>query len=181
METGKHYNYFRDFDASLGRYIQSDPIGLAANANTYGYVEANPLAFADPKGLRPSPGAELDPAYRWQPQPGDSSPGPAPDGTCLVLCVVLKTAFGMGAGSAIGGFGNFLQGVGGGASRVAGAAMSFGSAAAKTPAGQVIGAGLTMKSCEYLCRPQPICPIPEWAKGYQNMPLNSPFQSRMWR
>jgi RHS repeat-associated protein len=27
-ETGLHYNYFRDYDPSLGRYIQSDPIGL---------------------------------------------------------------------------------------------------------------------------------------------------------
>jgi RHS repeat-associated protein len=28
-ETGTHYNYHRDYDSSLGRYIQSDPIGLA--------------------------------------------------------------------------------------------------------------------------------------------------------
>ena len=27
-ETGLNYNYFRDYDPAIGRYIQSDPIGL---------------------------------------------------------------------------------------------------------------------------------------------------------
>ena len=27
-ETNLHYNYFRDFDPAIGRYVQSDPIGL---------------------------------------------------------------------------------------------------------------------------------------------------------
>lgn len=27
-ETGKHYNYFRDYDPAVGRYVTSDPIGL---------------------------------------------------------------------------------------------------------------------------------------------------------
>jgi len=26
-ETGKHYNYFRDYDPSIGRYVESDPRG----------------------------------------------------------------------------------------------------------------------------------------------------------
>ena len=51
-ETGQHYNYFRDYEPSTGRYVQSDPIGLAGGLNTYGYVEANPLYSIDPYGLR---------------------------------------------------------------------------------------------------------------------------------
>ncbi|HYE85711.1 MAG TPA: RHS repeat-associated core domain-containing protein, partial [Vicinamibacterales bacterium] len=50
-ETGLYYNYFRDYDPSTGRYIESDPIGLEGGPNTYGYALGNPLAYSDPSGL----------------------------------------------------------------------------------------------------------------------------------
>ena len=54
-ETALHYNYFRDYDPSIGRYGESDPIGLRGGLNTYLYVLAEPLQRFDPHGLKTLP------------------------------------------------------------------------------------------------------------------------------
>jgi RHS repeat-associated protein len=50
-ETGLHYNYFRYYDPSTGRYVTSDPVGLAAGYNTFRYVKNSPLKYFDNLGL----------------------------------------------------------------------------------------------------------------------------------
>ncbi|TLS88917.1 hypothetical protein FD720_04165, partial [Photobacterium damselae subsp. damselae] len=49
-ETGLHYNWHRYYDPSLGRYLQSDRLGLFDGMDTYGYVRGNPLVWSDPTG-----------------------------------------------------------------------------------------------------------------------------------
>ncbi|MCO7225747.1 RHS repeat-associated core domain-containing protein [Pleionea sp. CnH1-48] len=50
VESGLHYNYFRDYDPSIGRYIESDPIGLGDGVNTYSYTHQNPVNYYDSNG-----------------------------------------------------------------------------------------------------------------------------------
>ena len=52
-ETNTHYNYFRDYDPQSGRYIETDPVGLAGGINTYTYVKNDPLRYTDSTGAAP--------------------------------------------------------------------------------------------------------------------------------
>jgi RHS repeat-associated protein len=54
VETGLHYNGYRYYDPSTGRYVQSDPIGLIGGVSTYSYVFAQPFGLLDPAGLAAS-------------------------------------------------------------------------------------------------------------------------------
>jgi RHS repeat-associated protein len=49
-ETNLAYNTRRDYDPAIGRYVESDPIGLRGGLNTYLYVGGRPLEFIDPTG-----------------------------------------------------------------------------------------------------------------------------------
>jgi RHS repeat-associated protein len=76
-DTALHYNTMRDYDPSIGRYVESDPIGLDGGLNTYLYVVGDPISNTDPDGLRGPPGAGAVP-------PSRGLPGRAPR---IPLCV----------------------------------------------------------------------------------------------
>jgi RHS repeat-associated protein len=66
-QDGLHQNGFREYDPAVGRYVESDPIGLNGGINTYTYVGGNPLSSSDPIGLASAPSRDT---------PASLPPGP---------------------------------------------------------------------------------------------------------
>ncbi|QJR13340.1 RHS repeat domain-containing protein [Usitatibacter palustris] len=90
VETGNHYNYFRDYDPRIGRYAQSDPIGLRGGPSTYAYVDGNALAVVDPFGLKGSGWGVLDWfKRRFLPDPAEL-PGMVLGEACAKFCMELN-------------------------------------------------------------------------------------------
>ena len=51
-ETNLAYNYFRDYDPAIGRYIQTDPLGARSGKHLFLYSSGNPLSHIDYYALR---------------------------------------------------------------------------------------------------------------------------------
>jgi RHS repeat-associated protein len=50
IEDGLSYNWHRNYDPTLGRYSQADPLGFVDGPGVYNYVLSSPLMGVDPSG-----------------------------------------------------------------------------------------------------------------------------------
>jgi RHS repeat-associated protein len=85
QETGTFQNFFRDYDPNIGRYVESDPIGLDGGYNTYVYGLDNPLNNVDPMGLNivvevPTPWGPFPIVVPWPNSPVPGKPIDDPTG-----------------------------------------------------------------------------------------------------
>jgi RHS repeat-associated protein len=51
IEDGLSYNWHRNYDPTLGRYSQADPLGFVDGPGVYSYVGSSPAMKVDPRGL----------------------------------------------------------------------------------------------------------------------------------
>jgi RHS repeat-associated protein len=90
-ESSLNYNYFRDYDPAIGRYVESDPIGLGAGINTFAYVQNDSVELIDALGLLvwrnvTTYASDLTAKAQWPAYPGalPSIVGPKPTGATIV-------------------------------------------------------------------------------------------------
>lgn len=77
--SGLFYNYQREYDPAVGRYSQSDPIGLEGGISTFAYSESDPVLNIDPFGEMSgrrgernqtrSPDGTNNPGKKWKDDP----------------------------------------------------------------------------------------------------------------
>lgn len=79
-ESGLNQNWNRDFDPTIGRYLQADISGVLLSSNLYIYADANPLNMIDSLGL-------------YTLKPGGPVPVAVPSAAmqALLLCIEAKT------------------------------------------------------------------------------------------
>lgn len=89
-ESNLNYNYFRDYDPAIGRYVESDPIGLDGGRNTYAYALGDPIGSYDALGLKTCEGKWIKFGDQVPELPTPRGNIPAWTCTCYWMCIGCK-------------------------------------------------------------------------------------------
>ncbi|MEV8748854.1 RHS repeat-associated core domain-containing protein [Mesorhizobium ciceri] len=100
METGLAYNWHRHYDASIGRYLQPDPLGMPNGPSRWAYVGNSPLMKVDPSGLYWVPGPGGNRWWCWGGNPLDCVLRPPPAARATILPDAVGTAYDASASAA---------------------------------------------------------------------------------
>ena len=72
LEAGLHYNWWRHYDPTTGRYTQADPLPVGTKGvgpSLYGYAGSSPLMNVDPDGRQMSGFGKIRPLPNMTPIP----------------------------------------------------------------------------------------------------------------
>jgi RHS repeat-associated protein len=78
IEDGLSYNWHRNYDPTLGRYSQADPLGFVDGPGVYNYVNGSPAMRVDPEGFQdypPPPSNVPGGPWTWSPDPNNGRGG----------------------------------------------------------------------------------------------------------
>jgi RHS repeat-associated protein len=100
--VGIYYDRARSYNPATGRFLQQDPLGLAAgDVNIYRYVGNNPVTLSDPSGLKPVV-TETEVNDSAPPSASSGPKNSSPDDCCRCCCEKITVEFNSFIGSSLG-------------------------------------------------------------------------------
>ena len=102
LEAGLAYNWHRHYDATIGRYLQPDPLGFVDGPSIFAYAKSSPQMLVDPDGrvvpilVGAAVGAALNMAADYvENSCGCSSASSGPTASALAGATVADAAIGI--------------------------------------------------------------------------------------